>query len=146
KKEEIEQSIPDRFEKIARLYPRRLAVKSKERSFTYEELNRAANRIAHCIVAKRGLGSEPIALLFEHGAEVIAALLAALKAGKFYVALDPSIPRERIGYILDDSQAGLIITNNRNSELARQLTKNTAALINIEFDGNDAADNLGLVL
>ena len=43
-KEEIEQSIPERFEKIARQYPNRLAVKVGERSFTYDELNRWANR------------------------------------------------------------------------------------------------------
>src|SRR5215467_3931370 len=66
KKEEIEQSIPDRFEKIVRLYPHRLAVKAGQRSLTYDQLNRAANRIAAAILAKRGDRNEPITMLFEH--------------------------------------------------------------------------------
>lgn len=145
--EEIEQSVPDRFEKIVRTYPDRLAVKMGDRALTYDELNRTANRIARAILEKRGPGSEPIALLFEHGIDVIAAIFGALKAGKFYVALDPSFPQERIAYILEDSQAGLILTNNRNLDLAQKLTKDARALINIdEFDGSDACDNLGLAL
>ncbi len=120
RKEEIEQSIPERFEKIVRLYSHRLAVKAGFHSLTYDALNQAANRIAHAIVAKRGTGSEPIGLLFEHGIDVIVAILGALKAGKFYVALNPSFPPERNTYIHGDSQAGLIVTNNRNLDLARK--------------------------
>jgi iturin family lipopeptide synthetase B len=48
------------------MYPDRLAVKDKNRSLTYDQLNRAANRIARVLLAKRGDTSEPIALLFEH--------------------------------------------------------------------------------
>ena len=44
--EEIEASIPDRFEKIVRLYPDRLAIKMGERALSYDELNRTANRPA----------------------------------------------------------------------------------------------------
>ena len=95
KKQEIEQSIPGRFEKIVRQYPERLAVKTKDRSLTYGELNQAANRIAHAILAKRGQGSEPIALLLENDASMIAAILGVLKAGKIYVPMDPSLPRAR---------------------------------------------------
>ena len=73
-KEEIEQSIPERFEKIVRLHPGRLAVKMGERALTYDELNKVANQIARAILVRRGQGSEPIALLFEHGIEVVAAI------------------------------------------------------------------------
>ena len=143
KKEEIEQSIPARFEHIVRTYPDRLAVKAGDRSLTYDRLNRTANRIAGAILEKRGGGSEPIALLFEHGVAVIAAIFGVLKAGKFYVALSPSLPRERILYILEDAQAGLIVTNNRNADLARALT--TRALLNIdEIDDSFSSDNVGL--
>jgi amino acid adenylation domain-containing protein len=145
--EYIEQSIPDRFEQIVRHYPRQLAVKAGDRASTYEELNQATNRIARAILAKSGQGNEPIALLFEHGIDVIAAIFGTLKAGKFYVALDPSFPQERISYILDDSQPGLVITNNRNLDLAQKLTRDARALLNIdELDGSDASDNLGLAL
>src|SRR5687767_7019601 len=64
---EIEQSIPARFEQQVRRYPDRLAVKAGAEALTYAELNRAANRLARTILARRGLQREPLALLFEHG-------------------------------------------------------------------------------
>src|SRR5712692_4793925 len=143
--EEIEQSVPDRFEKIVRQYPDRLAVKMGDRALTYDELNRTANRIARAILDKRGPGSEPIALLFEHGIDVIAAIFGVLKAGKFYVAIDPSFPLERIAYIMSDSQAGLIVTNGRNEELAQKQTNDHRVSLTIEeISESLSAGNLGL--
>ena len=130
--EDVETSIPARFEKIVRMYPNRLAVKDLRRSVTYDELNKAANRIAHSILEKRGHVSEPVVLLFEHGIQVIAAIFGVLKAGKFYVVIDPSAPLERIHSIVDDSGADLIVTNSRNADLANELKHATCALVNCD--------------
>ena len=62
--EEIEQSIPVRFEKIARLYPDRTAVKMGDEIVTYGELNAMANRVARALVAQQRIEAEPVALLF----------------------------------------------------------------------------------
>jgi amino acid adenylation domain-containing protein len=143
-KEEIEQSIPVRFEKIVRLYPDRLAVKAGDCVLTYDDLNRYANRIARAILEKRGPGSEPIALLFEHGIDVIAAIFGVLKAGKFFVALDPLFPSARMNLIVEDCQAKLIVTNNYNLSRARQLPNAIDAILNLdEIDSNLAGENLG---
>jgi amino acid adenylation domain-containing protein len=145
KKEEVEQSIPERFEKIVRKYPDRLAVKMGDRSLTYDAFNQAANRIARAILAKRGPGSEPIALLFEHGVDVILAIFGVLKAGKFYVAIDSTFPPERISYILEDSGAGLIATNSCTAELAQRLTNEARGLLNIDaIDDSGSSENLCL--
>ncbi len=130
--EEVETSIPARFEKIVRMYPDRLAVKNKDRSQTYNELNKAANQIACAILEKRGQGSEPIALLFEHGIDVVAAILGVLKAGKFYVALDPSFPDMRVARILEDCDAKLIVTNEQKNSLAHELSQNRLPVVNID--------------
>ena len=76
--EAIDQSIPELFEKQVRACPNRLAVRTRHHVFTYDELNRAANRLAHAIVRQRGRGEENIALLFEHGALQIVAILGGL--------------------------------------------------------------------
>lgn len=131
-KVEIEQTIPERFDKIVRMHPYRLAVKMGERSLTYDELNQCANRIAHAIVEQHGERPVPIALLFEHGIDVISAILGVLKSGNFYVALDPSFPKERVKYILRDSQAGLIITNDRNVDLAWEVLSVDCSLLNAD--------------
>ena len=145
KKEEIEQSIPERFEKIVRMYPNRLAVKHGDRSLTYTQLNQAANGIARAILAKRGGGSEPIALLFEHGIDLITGIFGVIKSRKFYVALDPSSPPERLNYILEDCDAQLILTNSHNLGFARALSNNFRATLNVdESDDSFSFNNLGL--
>jgi len=145
--EDVETSIPERFEKIVRLYPDCLAIKDKDRSLTYDQLNRAANRIAHAIIERRDQGSEPIALLFEHGIDVIAALLGVLKAGKFYVALDPSFPQERLKYMLQDSEAPIVLVNHRSFELGKQITKSSFPLLNVEeIDESLSSENLCLAI
>ncbi len=121
RKEEIEQSIPERFEKMVRMYPNRLAVKTRSHALTYDELNKTANRVAHTVLAKCGNKNQSIALLMEHDAPVISAILGALKAGKFYVPLDPSLPHARSKFILEDVQANYIVTNTRNLPLAKSL-------------------------
>jgi len=96
-KQEIEQAIPSRFEKIARKYPDRIAIKTERQVLTYAELNATANRVARAILAVQGSEAEPIALLFEKGAPLIAAMLGVLKAGKFFVLLE--FPSARIAAV-----------------------------------------------
>src|SRR5258706_7024832 len=59
-KEDVEGSIPERFEKIVKLYPDRVAVKDQCRSLTYDELNQAANRVARKILKECGDNLSPI--------------------------------------------------------------------------------------
>jgi amino acid adenylation domain-containing protein len=142
---EIEQSIPDRFEQQAKKYPKNIAVKTENDEWTYEALNQTANRIAQTILALCGRGEERIALLFEHDAPMIAGLLGVLKAGKTYVPLDPSYPKERLAYILENSQASAVLTNKMNRSLAKELTKDTLQLINIDdIDFTALIDDINL--
>ena len=130
--EDVETSIPERYEKIVRLFPERIAIKTRGRALTFEELNRAANRIAHAIWQRSAKIEEPIALLLEQGVDVIAALLGTLKTGKIYVPLDPAFPLLRNQDVLLDATAKLIITNQGNFSLAKVLAGNKIAVINID--------------
>ena len=141
---EIEQSIPDRFEEIVRRYPHRCAVKEGVRAFTYDELNRAANRIAQAIIAQCGERNEPIALLFENSFEGITAFFGALKARKCVVSLAPSFPPTRLTQILDDSQARAIVTCTRHIELARMFQSQTRVVLNIDDATALSDENPGL--
>ena len=144
-KTEIEQSIAARFEQQVARYPDRLAVKTGNYQLTYDALNRVSNRLARAILEQRGEGQEPIALLLSHGASVIVGLLGVLKAGKIHVPMDPSFPRTRIAYILEDSQAGLIVTDNENLLLANKLVQDKIQLINTdELDPFLSIQNPGL--
>ena len=69
--EAIEQSIPRRFEQQVRAFGDRLALRWPEGSYTYASLNATANRLARTLVALRGTPAEPVALLFDHGGEIL---------------------------------------------------------------------------
>jgi amino acid adenylation domain-containing protein len=130
--EDIEQSVPKRFEKIVATYPDRIAVKTRNHQLTYDELNNTANRVARTILDEGGEKQGQIALLLEHDAPMIAAILGVLKARKIYVPLDPLHPLSRTTYILQDSQAGLMVTNKKNLALAKRLVHDAIPLINID--------------
>ena len=117
-KEEVEKSIPERFEKIVLLYPDQLAVKYQHNVLTFQQLDRLANRIANSILKENGQGPEPIGLMFHHGVGVIASILGVLKAGKFYAPMDLRDPAARNTAMLEDSRAGLILTDHEASRSA----------------------------
>lgn len=144
-KEEVWGSIPERFEKQVSLYPNHLAVKYGKDTYTYAELNGIANQLAREIMARNGNGEVPVAFLLEHGTAQIVAILGILKAGKFYVPLDASFPEERISYMLEDSQAGLVITNDRNLEKAKGIVNSRSSILNLDrLDDGLEKDNLAL--
>jgi len=131
KREEVEQSIPERFEKMVRLHPQRLALKSTDYALTYEALNRAANQIAHAILSKEGKQDEPVALLLGKGATLTAAIFGVLKTGRIYVLLNSSFPPARISFILENSRAGLIVTDSDHLSLATGFAGERLQVINV---------------
>jgi non-ribosomal peptide synthetase component F len=144
-KEEVEQSIPSRFEGIVAKHPDRIAVKTRNHTLTYDELNRLSNRVARAIIAQCGEDNEPVALLLDNDAPMIAVILGVLKAGKIYVPLDPLYPHARIAYILADSLAAIVVTNTNNLPLAHALDTHRLHVINVdEIDSNHPAPNPNL--
>ncbi|MGZ5398338.1 MAG: condensation domain-containing protein, partial [Mycobacterium sp.] len=96
-------SVPVLFaEQVARA-PEAAAITCGERSWTYRELDEAANRLAHLLVGQ-GVGrGERVALLLPRSAEAVVAMLAVLKSGAAYVPMDPAHPDARIGFVVADA-------------------------------------------
>ncbi|MBY0286649.1 MAG: AMP-binding protein, partial [Mycobacteriaceae bacterium] len=103
-------SVPALFtEQVARA-PEAVAVTFEGRSLTYRELDEAANRLAHQLV---GYGVGPgacAALLLERSMQAVVAMLAVLKAGASYLAIDPALPAARIEFMLADAAPVAAIT------------------------------------
>jgi non-ribosomal peptide synthetase component F/acyl carrier protein len=140
RKEDIEQSIPERFEKIVRMHANRVAIKTDHQSFTYAEVNIAANRIANAIRAKLGQKTEPVTLLSDHGPGSIISCIGILKAGKILVAVDPAFPRERISYLLGHSLATAIVTDKNNLLLSENLATTERSVIYLDSVENSFSD------
>ncbi|MFC2023657.1 AMP-binding protein [Chloroflexota bacterium] len=139
---DLETSVPARFERVAARFPQQVAIKTNSEAISYAALNKAANRIAHG-ASSRSSSPEPTALLLEHGAWPVAAILGILKSGKFYLALDPSHPTDRLRTIVRNAGADLIVTNSRNLNLALQLAADESAVMNIDAIPGDVPDTNG---
>ena len=144
-KSEIEQSVIDRFERQVSAYPFRTAVETDKERLTYSEINRAANRTARDMAERFGQDNIPAALFLDQGARLITAILAALKAGKCYVALDTSFPPSKNVSLVKHSRPGLVLTDRDHYPLARKLFENTAPLMVMEeVSPLHSSANLGL--
>ena len=87
-----------------------MAISCDGRSWTYRELDEAANRLAH-LLAGHGAGpGQCVALLLSRSAEAIVAILAVLKTGAAYLPIDPALPAARIGFMLADAAPIAAIT------------------------------------
>src|SRR5205085_6602112 len=103
-------SVHELFEAQAERQPDAPAVVSDSEVLTYRELNERANRLAH-LLRGRGVGPEtPVALALDRSPDLVVATLAVLKSGGFYVPVDPGYPRARIGLMLADTGAPLVVT------------------------------------
>ena len=115
-----DQTLDRLFEEQARRRPDAVAVTCEGESVTYAELNRRANRLARLLRARylkshgRPMPEDTlIGLCMERGPEMIAAMLAVLKAGGAYIPVDPDYPRERVGLMLRDSDVPMVIAESR---------------------------------
>ena len=143
-REEIEKSVPERFERQVAQYPDHLAVKTKLHRFTYNEFNKFANRIARAITQRSG-DNDAVALLLGHDSSAIVCIFGVLKAGRCFVPLDPLLPPSRLNYMLGDSRAKIVVTNNQFLALAQRLLGCSPTILNIDqLDLSMNADNLGL--
>ncbi len=103
-------SIPVLFAAQVARAPEAVAISCGEDSWTYRELEEAANRLAHLLTGQ-GVGpGECVALLFTRSAEAIVAILAVLKTGAAYLPIDPALPAARIEFMLADAAPIAAIT------------------------------------
>jgi amino acid adenylation domain-containing protein len=99
------------FEEQVERTPDAIAVVYEDRQLTYRELNNSANQLAHYL-RRQGVQPETlVAICMERSIDMIVGLLGILKAGGAYVPLDPGYPKERLGFMLEDTQAGIVLTD-----------------------------------
>ena len=103
--------IHELFEEQVERTPDAIAVVFEEQRLTYRELNNRANQLGHHL-RKLGVGPDVlVGICLERSLEMVIALLGVLKAGGAYVPLDPSYPKERLGFMIEDTPAGIVLTD-----------------------------------
>ncbi|MEI5097736.1 amino acid adenylation domain-containing protein [Streptomyces sp. PmtG] len=105
----LETDLPGAVHRRAAAAPDALAVVDEDTSLTYRELESRANRLAHWLLASGVRPESRVAVLLPRSADLVATLLAVLKAGAAYVPIDPGHPRARVDHILESSAPALVL-------------------------------------
>ena len=132
-------TLHEAFEAQVRSTPDAVALVAEEEMLSYAELNRRANVLAAHL---RGMGVGPeqlVGLHLERSPHMIVALLATLKAGAAYLPLDPDYPAERLDFMLADSGAPVLLTQQR---LAQKIGARVGHIVSVDsLDLGGAAEN-----
>ena len=100
------------FEQQEEKTPNAIAVADSSTSLTYSALNHRANQLARYL-QKQGVQPHTlVGICMDRSADLLVAVLGVLKAGAAYVPLDPAYPKERIAFVIEDSQARILITQS----------------------------------
>ncbi len=98
--------------------PAAVAVVFDDQRLCYSELNERANQLAHFLIDQGAEPGDLVGICLERSIEMVIGVLATLKAGCAYVPLDPSYPKERLAFIMSDTQVSVILTQEKLKNLA----------------------------
>jgi amino acid adenylation domain-containing protein len=106
-----DKTVCQLFEAEVEKAPDRVAAVFESEQLTYRQLNQRVNQVAR-VLRKNGVSSGSIVgIMVERSLEMIVGMLGILKAGGAYLPIGPDYPEERIGYMLEDSKAKLLLTD-----------------------------------
>ncbi|WP_036507607.1 non-ribosomal peptide synthetase, partial [Nocardia aobensis] len=122
-------SVPALFAAQVARTPDAVALSCGDRSYSYRQLEQAANRLAH-LLTDRGVGPGcVVGLLMQRSAQAITAIAAVLETGAAYLPIDPEHPRARIEFMLTDATPSAVITT---ADLAGRLDGIDVTVIDID--------------
>ena len=123
-----QRCLHELFEAQAEQTPDAVAIVFGDKQLSYRRLNERANRLAHHL-RELGVGRETlVGVCLERSLDMVVGVLAVLKAGGAYVPLDPRYPLDRLGFILSDSKAPVLLTQQ---SLLADLPQNEASAMKI---------------
>ena len=108
-----DKTIAKLFEEQAQKNPNNIALIFENQQLTYKELNEKANSLAHYL-RSYGIGrNDIVGIMVNRSLEMIVGILAVLKSGGAYIPIDPEYPEDRIQYMLENSNAKLLLTQEK---------------------------------
>jgi amino acid adenylation domain-containing protein len=117
------------FEQQVQHTPAAIAVVFQDRQLTYQELNTQANQLASHLRSLGVTAETLVGICIDRSLDMLVGLLGILKAGGVYIPLDPAYPRERLTFMLADSQAAVIVTQQSLVEQLEPLLPNDRSVL-----------------
>jgi hypothetical protein len=106
------------FEEQVAKTPDAIALVFEDQQLSYQTLNAKANQLAHYLQTVGVKSDDLVAICMERSFDLVIGLLAILKAGAAYVPLDPTYPRERLAFMLKDTQVSILLTQKKFDSIA----------------------------
>ncbi|WP_139113139.1 amino acid adenylation domain-containing protein [Mucilaginibacter sp. PPCGB 2223] len=113
----IPEALGNLISEQAHQSPDRLAVKFKDSTLTYKNLNQQVNQLAALLISQNIKVGDRVGVALDRSDKMVICLLAIVKAGAAYVPLDPNFPADRLNFMLADSEANLLITSKQYAGL-----------------------------
>ncbi|NOR44474.1 MAG: amino acid adenylation domain-containing protein, partial [Candidatus Delongbacteria bacterium] len=123
------------------LYKNKTAISDVHNSLTYENLDCKSNVIA-CKIDNFINKSGNVALLFDHGANIIISIVGVIRSNNTYVPLNVNYPLERLAYLLSDAEIKLILSDNKSLKIAEKLKRSSQDINIINIDNLDFTNKI----
>lgn len=111
-------NVVDMFKVVVKEQPGCCAIKGSDESLTYSELDFESDKVAEKLCSLGVKSEDIVPFVLDRNSNIVVAMLGILKAGCAYLPIDSSYPVERIDYMIKDSGAKIIITDENNKESA----------------------------
>ncbi|MCX6579065.1 MAG: amino acid adenylation domain-containing protein [Candidatus Aminicenantes bacterium] len=141
-----DKTVPQLFAEQSLKIPDRISViggltvetwRATPLQITYRQLNEQSDRLAGWLIEKGVLADNIVGIMMEPSIEIIIGIFGILKSGAAYLPIDPGYPRERIDYMLKDSDAKLLaVANDQEGEKVRRWEGEKVLLESIIYDSN----------
>lgn len=106
-----EETLESLFRKQALLYPDKTAIVYQDQEITYRDLDQRSNQIANLLLSHGIKEGKYVPIWLDRSLEWVVAVLGVIKTGAAYVPIDPAYPAKRVEFILSDTAADIILTN-----------------------------------
>jgi tyrocidine synthetase-3 len=111
-----EKSMIELFREKAKQYPKKTAIQYENNKFSYKELDNEIRKTKELLIKKGVRENDKVCIFLERSINSVVAMFSILDIGAVYIPIDISYPKERVDYIIDDTNAKLIITTNELKE------------------------------
>ncbi len=131
-----DKTIIELFEKQVEMTPNNIAIVFENKKLTYKELNEKANSLAWYL---RNCGlkrNDIVSIMVNRSLELLVSIIGVLKSGACYVPIDPNYPKDRIEYMLENSNSKLLLTSSSLYDTVNFVNKVVIDLTDDYFTGN----------
>ncbi len=109
------------LEESARKYPHKIALVQKEERWTYREIDEQANQVAHLLRNQGIQRGDRVAIFLDNSVESVISLFGILKADAVFLMLSSLLKPAKLGYILNNCRAKMIISEARKLNAASEV-------------------------